>query len=151
MSQTSNHGFIFVGLSVMSDGTPTTSGNSRPPKTYISPQTVAKLCSKSFFFGRGNELQIYHGPTSMGDGRQGMEKGDEKGGEGNPPKMSRINTVLDPPLACYCCCSCCCHCYCLWHRNRAGLLLADNARTPTRLLRFAVADLLYSKLYNKSE
>ena len=27
-----------------------------------------------------------------------MERGDEKGGEGNPPKVSRINIALDPPL-----------------------------------------------------
>ena len=34
---------------------------SPPKKTYNSPTTAAKLCALNLFFGRDNELQIYHG------------------------------------------------------------------------------------------
>jgi len=35
-------------------------GIPHPQRTYNPPQTAAKLCYLNLFFGRDNELQIYH-------------------------------------------------------------------------------------------
>jgi len=32
-----------------------------PPKTYNFPKMAARLCAQNLFFGRDNELLIYHG------------------------------------------------------------------------------------------
>ena len=45
-------------------------GNPPEKKTYKSPPTAAKLCSKSFF-GRDNELQIHNGNILLIDNKHG--------------------------------------------------------------------------------
>jgi len=36
-------------------------GDFPPPSNYNFPQMAVKLCALNLFFGRDNELQIYHG------------------------------------------------------------------------------------------
>ena len=45
-------------------------GESPPKKkTYNPPPTAAKLCALNLFFGRYNELQIYHGNFLLMDSK----------------------------------------------------------------------------------
>jgi len=45
-------------------------GGIPPPKTLTIPlQTAAKLCALNLFFGRDNELQIYHGNFLLMDNK----------------------------------------------------------------------------------
>ena len=41
-----------------------------PKKTYTPQKTAAKLCTLDLFFGRDNELQIYHGNVLLMDNKQ---------------------------------------------------------------------------------
>ena len=44
-------------------------GDFPPPSNYNFPQMAGKLCALNLFFGRDNELQIYHGNFLLMDNK----------------------------------------------------------------------------------